>query len=170
MIDKTHYVPILKAKGGEFQALAECSPIAKGEFTPLLEFVLPEANGRKRPETVDEHVKTTIERAAASWGVADPCFLDFQMVEAKGSSAIVPAAFSEIEKTGIRAIPVVGLSGSKAFIDGIGSGVAKLSLPVCLRVGKNDIVAPNSDSTLAHALSLLNRKPMACPHSLNHSL
>ena len=159
MIDKTHYVPILKAKEGEFQALAECSPLAKGDFTPLLEFVLPEANGRKRPETVDEHVKTTIERASATWGVADPCFLDFQMVEAKGGPAIIPAAFAEIEKTGIRAIPVVGLSGGKAFIDEIGSGIAKLSLPVCLRVGRDDIGAPNFNSALAHALSLLNRKP-----------
>lgn len=62
--DHTHYVPILKGKQGELNALQDTNPKLLTKFTPLIEIppippAWPEGENQKPipAKTIDEHIK-----------------------------------------------------------------------------------------------------------------
>lgn len=77
MFGHTQYVPVLKWKLGEYQALDRLKPEVKSAVTPLLEMPPVGYDFEKGTvaKSLDEHLAGFGRKLAAKWG-SRPCFLD----------------------------------------------------------------------------------------------
>lgn len=79
MLDKNHYVPILKGRDGEFGALRELSDQSKQGLTPLIEIPpIPWDFEQQAPaRSIDDHLKKIPGKLESAWGTHQEFFLDF---------------------------------------------------------------------------------------------
>ena len=103
-----HYVPVLKVKSGEKQALASIKLGLRKRVTPLLEIVERKRTADKLP-TVNEHLSTSFKGLAPSLHGYDRCLLDVREIAPDGPSAAAEA-FSRASNAGISFTPVTGIS------------------------------------------------------------
>ncbi len=77
MFGNRHYVPILKSKAAEFDALEDLAADVRSFITPLVDVIPPSWDWTNdRPErTVAEHVERVAPRIASSWP-RSPIFID----------------------------------------------------------------------------------------------
>lgn len=78
-----HYVPILKGKKGEFDALAVLPAADKPRVTPVVEiFTVPWDWGTDTPaKSLDDHLASGIDQIAGGWGPEQPLWLDTLWLE-----------------------------------------------------------------------------------------
>src|SRR5882724_8756793 len=120
MFDHAHYVPILKGKEGEYQALRELTPAIRNGLTPLIEPIpIPYDFANEVPaKTVDQHLGNFISKIEASWGL-DPIFFDLDWIPdlermADGRHPL-KFIFDAARAAGSQAIPVTGLNRDAAY-------------------------------------------------------
>ncbi len=84
--DPRHYVPFLKAKEGELNALAEVDALERDHLTPLLEIGPVEVDPKTGAEieTISEAVDGLVARIVKSWGKIDECFVDLPNFQPPG--------------------------------------------------------------------------------------
>ncbi len=99
-----HYVPVLKLKRGEKQALATLPPNISSSVTPLLEVV-----EMKPEDTLDKHLTRGFAKLATSVGACAPYFLDLREIEPAGAGG-ARRAFAKALQAGLPFVPVTGLS------------------------------------------------------------
>lgn len=147
MFSHTHYVPILKWKMGEYQALDRLAPNVKDALTPLLE--IPRVGfdheaGRDR-ETVDAHLGDFGRRLKQKWQ-AHRCFVDLALVPATermaDGSHCLTAVFDFARQHGCSAIPVVRLASDPAFQAAVAAIVVTDRRGACLRITAEDLSRP----------------------------
>jgi hypothetical protein len=82
MFKHKHYVPILKGKAGEYQALSTLPATVKSQMTPLIE--IPEISWNfvtdEPSTTIDGHLNNVAENIDSSWGKA-PVFVDLVWID-----------------------------------------------------------------------------------------
>ena len=103
-----HYVPVLKVKRGEKQALASIQLGLRQHVTPLLEIVARKKTADKLP-TVNEHLSTSFRDLASSLHGYARCLLDVHEVAPDGPPAAAEA-FIRASNAGILFTPVTGIS------------------------------------------------------------
>lgn len=137
MFDHRHYVPILKGKDGEFNALREQQ--SRAAVTPLIELVPPGAlSPLKRFEQ-------TISKIRRSWGQANRFFYDMLYVptESVASNGVVVHAathvFSLARHSGLLAIPVVGTSSRPTLLAAIKDVIEIDQRGACIRLFSYDV-------------------------------
>jgi hypothetical protein len=76
-----HYVPILKSKAAELNALSHLTPLEKTKVTPLIEI---------QPDQVStqEKLENFAKKLVHSFSSTDPVFIDVSLVEKKRPSWI----------------------------------------------------------------------------------
>lgn len=104
--DGHHYVPVLKVKRGEKQALRAVRSSLRSRITPLLEIV--ERKADKTP-TVDAHLNTAFKGLADSVAPYARCFLDARELAA-GDPMAAAEVFQRAASAGITFTPVTGMS------------------------------------------------------------
>lgn len=105
-----HYVPILKVKQGEKDALMQLAPEVRARLTPLLEIIVRNTN--KDPEeikTVDEHLNTTFKNLKKAVAAFPRYLLDCREIAPDGSAA-ANEAFDRATQLGVGFTPVTGLT------------------------------------------------------------
>lgn len=106
-----HYVPVLKVKRGEKDALRLLDATTCERITPLMEIVERKPNKRNpaKTATVDEHVNTAFKKLAQSVENFDRVFLDTREIapDGRAASALV---FGRAASEGIVFTPVTGLT------------------------------------------------------------
>ena len=140
MFDETHYVPILKAKRGEMQALRTASELTRERLTPLVEAPYVDSADAK-PGTIApvlERLPGVLEDACG----ADPFFLDLGLVASDPALAAgehpVAQVFAEARKRDLQAIPVTDLRRDEDFEDAIGEVVLADGRGLCVRLDAED--------------------------------
>lgn len=103
-----HYMPVLKVKRGEKQALAKIATKLKQRITPLLEIVERKKNGDTLP-SVDKHLSTSFRDLASSLDGYARCLLDLREIAPDGRPAAAEA-FRRASSEGISFTPVTGIS------------------------------------------------------------
>ncbi len=98
-----HYVPVLKIKRGEKQALGMISPALQSQITPLLEIV------ELKEKTIEEHINTAFKNLAAGVWPYPRCFLDAREVAGSGP-AEAENIFQRAADEGIAFTPVTGVT------------------------------------------------------------
>src|ERR1051325_5130701 len=144
MFDHTHYVPILKGKEGEYQALHELTPAIKNRLTPLIEPVpIPYDYANEVPaKTVDEHLANFVSKIALNWGL-DPIFFDLDWIPPSETMADgrhpVKFIFDGARTAGLQAIPVTGLNRDTLYQDAVKDAIDSDHRGVCIRLESDDL-------------------------------
>lgn len=160
--DYRHYVPILRQKPAEMEALQFLFSQDKGHVTPLLELppTLLEKYG-KHLGTPAFFVEIT-KWIAITWGYA-PLFIDVELLSAKLISNQVEHPlweFSEAARNrGLRIIPVTGLNRSQDHQAAVAKAIMADSRGVCVRLSEPDLSKKSLERELQRLLVSLNVEP-----------
>lgn len=143
MFSHRHYVPVLKWKQGEYQALQRLASPTKDALTPLLEIPgvgFDHEAGTNR-ETVDSHLGDFARRLKSKWGARN-CFVDLKYIDPAARMADgrhpLEAVFDDLRTEGCRAVPVVGLGRDAAYSRAVAAVIRADRRGVCLRLEVGD--------------------------------
>jgi hypothetical protein len=155
MGDHRHYLPILKGKAGEYDALDHLSPGVKPQVRPIIE--VPPVESKYGGElgmptgpktTIGEHVSQVAENIRRSWGTVYPVYIDLLHVQEHGCAAngTHPLAyvFDQTHKLGVQAIPVTGLDRPNEYQNAVIDAVQRDARGVCIRVDRQQCSFPTS--------------------------
>jgi len=101
--DARHYVPILKAKQGEKQALSLLAAAVSSRLTPLLEIV------ERTDKPLVSHINTAFKLLPEAVASCGRCFIDAREIAPDGAAGAA-AVFQRAEDDGITFTPVTGVS------------------------------------------------------------
>lgn len=167
MFSHTHYVPVLKWKMGEYQALSRLAEPVKDRITPLLE-VPPvgfDFETRANKETLDSHIGDFGRRLKSKWQ-ARPCFVELKYLQANplctGGQHCVDELFNAARQEGCAAIPVASFNNNPAYLAAIGRTVQQDRRGVCLRLYLPDFDRPNMAADIEHMLRSMAEGWHAC--------
>jgi hypothetical protein len=147
MFGPKHYVPILKWKRAEQNALEGLSNEAKEHMTPLIQFVMPKPTSSDSPEKqfewvvakFKEKVPLIPQQIAKSWGQT-AIFIDFSLLYTTSlkCDSLTRVSASGREE-GVNLIPVVNLSEDSEFKKVIRSTAKEYSTGICIRLVPHDL-------------------------------
>lgn len=138
------YVPILKWRQGEYQALLRMQNELKQRMLPLLELCPPEYDfeAKKLKKTIDEQLSTFAKRLKAKWGER-PAYVDGFHLDANDrmSDGRHPLTyiFDEVRHLGGHVIPVTGLDRDEAYQDAVRAAAMVDGSGICLRVSLDEL-------------------------------
>jgi hypothetical protein len=157
------YVPILKAKLGEFDALKNLRLSRKAQVTPLLDVPqFSDAAGEIPARTWDEHIRRKSERLIKSWGCDDAAiFVDFfdTDIGARTSSGVHPIAgmFDLLRAANIMSIPVTGIGRDDSYQEAVATISTTDRRGMCVRVPREQLgSAYGLGNSLNELLSRMN--------------
>ena len=160
MFNHRHYVPILKWKMGEYQALQRLANPIKDALTPLLE-VPPvgfDFETGQNKESADDHLGDFGKRLKSKWQ-ARRCFVDLKYLppatRLMGGRHYVDAVFATARAEGCGAIPVVGFANDPAFVAAVAAVIQLDRRGVCLRLSLIDFDRPALTTDIENTLRTL---------------
>jgi len=146
MFDHRHYVPILKWRQGEYQALLKLDNNIKAQLTPVIDIPPIEWDFERGclAKTLDDHLHPVADRILKKWG-KESVFVDVGLLDAPrlmgdGSHAI-DRIFSELRAFGVKAIPVTAFARDKAYQAAVNAIVKTDGRGVCLRISLDDLAS-----------------------------
>ncbi len=139
-----HYIPCLRWKLGEYQAVSKLTPSARNSIMPIIE--IPEQGydfeKKQNTKTLDEHLKLFTARVKTKWGTTSECFLDMHHIPQSESLADgrSPAefVFYDLKATKVRFIPVTRLHEFSLYETTLHNFVNKEKHGLCLRVSLDE--------------------------------
>jgi Beta protein len=142
--DHKHYVPILKTKRGELDALDSLTPAQWNALTPLLELhtstmqnPLPDARPKKVPVPVGRQTKKVCAAIGKTGVAKKPFFLDTVWFDGKsmtGDPSVVASLFSDARRANLQAIPVIRTTYSQEMLQQLQTEIARDGRGCLLRV------------------------------------
>ena len=165
--DHRHYVPMLRARQGEFGALSEIGVPSKSKMTPLFDVpAAPWDSDKEAPsKPIHEYLPTFPEKIRKSWGLGF-CFVDLLDLEGEfmpDGGHPVSSFFKQASDEDMNAIPVVGLQRSQQYLIAVRDTVRRDGRGVCVRVDNSDLENPGSLSNgLNDLLTFLGLKREQC--------
>lgn len=151
MFDHNHYVPIIKWKRGERNALKHLDKDVKANMTPLLEIqpVPYDAIKEEFEKTLDQYLDGIGKKASECLLTNHPLFLDvstlYNNVEfdpltlLQGDIHPVQHIVKDFEAYDIPVIPVTGILRYDEFHEAIKSVVSEFERGVCLRITREEL-------------------------------
>ncbi len=107
-----HYVPALKGKRGEFDALANLADAERPRVTPMIEIIPVPWDWTNDVPTrpLGEHLESTVNRLTSGWGGEQPVWLDTLWLEPGDAVAGKPALehLFDVARGELEALPVGG--------------------------------------------------------------
>ncbi|PZP85947.1 MAG: hypothetical protein DI582_04435 [Azospirillum brasilense] len=146
MFTYKHYVPVLKWKLGEYQALDRLADSVKAFTVPLIE-IPPRgfdfAKG-EQSKTVEKHLGEFGARLKAKWGERR-CIIDLDYMgeEKCNDRPCVEAVFADVRSKGCNAIPAIRLATSDVNVKAIADIVKEDREGLCLRLIELDFDRAN---------------------------
>lgn len=140
---KTVYVPILKGKKGELDALKKLKASTKNLIQPLVEIPPVPWNFIEEAHTksVSDHVAPLGEKLVSSWGNGSAMYLDSNLIDSVNGStptALLSVAES-IDPQSLKIIPVTGISREEGQINACKSVSQTHSEGACIRIEREDM-------------------------------
>ena len=137
MFDHRHYIPVLRWKAAEKDAIKYLTEEQKSIITPLLELVPPQPRKNK---TIEELTKELIANTARDIGVYwgnQAVFLDIALIDEPHRTLGLNEIITEGVNLGLKIIPVVGLNSSDQILK-VASEYSK-RFGICLRLTLSDL-------------------------------
>lgn len=160
MIDHRHYMPILKWRMGEWQALEKLSPPVKERTVPLLEIPREKWDFElEQPAaTLDEHLPKLAKAVQRKWPRL--CYFDCGLLEPAARMANgqhpVQWFFDQVRGHGHHySIPVTGLDRDAAYQAATATVIAQDKRGVCIRLIMEDFDRPDFAADLSDLLTTL---------------
>lgn len=160
-----HYVPILKAKLGEYGALQTLTPPVRMALTPLLEVPPVDWDYKEqRPKkTIDQHLKKVGQKIERAWGHSGRLFVDLLWIpegERMGNGEHpLHYVFRSLRTLGVKVIPVVGLLRTEDYLQACCNIVSQDNRGVCVRIQREDLTdSEDVGSTVARILDAVGAR------------
>lgn len=157
-VQSNTYVPVLKWRTGEYQALFRLADSAKDSIIPLMiipeiEFDFEEWAPKK---TIQEHIAPFGKRYKDKWS-GRPAWLDLDtsLHAEKMDSGLTVAAhvFSELRQFKAKAVPVVSVEHKPDYVSEIAAIVKKDKLGVAVRARLAHVIAADFNAKLTKLLA-----------------
>lgn len=152
------YVPILKWRQGEYQALMRLKDEVKDLTLPLL--VIPPVEydfEEQRPKkTVQDHIEPFPKRFASKWGERKAMIDLHDSLENENMADGLPVIsfiFNNLRVKNCNAIPVARLSHNKGFIDHLKAIVKTDKQGIAIRIKLPELMSPTVNSLLLQMMS-----------------
>jgi hypothetical protein len=135
-----HYVPILKGKPAEFEALRTLDPALRSSLTPVIEITPPEYDfaGKAYKTTPRQHLLASLAVLQGGWPVPDRLFLDLAHLDSLSISraALHPVVLAEAEsrRVGLVTVPVTSPSRTVPFHEAVRRVIRRGEAGVCFRL------------------------------------
>lgn len=157
MINHKTYIPILKWKQGEYQALSELRPEVKKNIVPLIEIppIGYDFENRKLSKTVDEHIQHIGSRLRKKWGNS-PCLVDVTplIIQELAYITYIPKIFELYRQEGCEVIPVITLDAKDEVINLIKHIAHSDRRGICLRLKSSFITSTINEEISAFLAKL----------------
>jgi Beta protein len=141
------YVPLLKGKAGEFDAIRQMPLSKKATFTPLLDIPqMAVESSEEAPISLDDYLERKVSRIAKAWDCEDrPVFVDLfdtdPSARTTGGTHPLVRVFELLRDAGVQAIPTTGLDRDTAYQDAVRRIVDIDKRGVCLRMLRDDLAS-----------------------------
>jgi hypothetical protein len=153
MFDSKHYIPILRWKAAEKEALEQLTTKEKVRMTPLLEILMPQPKNPKVGDRVKgpaellaesiENLKMTLPKIASDilkyWG-RTPAFVDMSLVDVSLRASGLKRIVTDAEEIGIPLIPVISLGSDTATQNAAFALAKNKKKGLCLRLSRPDLI------------------------------
>lgn len=158
------YLPILKWRQGEYQALLRLDPTIKRNLYPL--FVIPpveyDFEEEKLKKTAEEHTSTIADRYMKKWG-KQPSLIDIDsslhLESVKDGRTIPEYIFDSLEKENAIFSPVIQLSYSVSYINAVNKTWLSQGRGIAFRISFAELANPSSITKMLQLMTLLSCQP-----------
>jgi hypothetical protein len=163
-----YYVPCLRWKQGEYQAVLRLPAQIKEKFAPLIE--IPEIGWdfeeEKDKKIIDEHLTDFAQKKIyRKWGTGF-CFVDLNLIRSSERMADgnhpIHFVFDQLREAGCNAVPVTGLNRDNAYQKEVKNITIQDKSGICLRIKIDQAAKQSLKSELNSLLSRLKVKPEIC--------
>ena len=156
-----HYVPCLRWKMGEYQAVLRLHPATKRALTPLID--IPEIGWdfatRSESKSLDEHLAKFASRIHGKWGL-NPCFVDGRLLSPTGTMAtglhVMCSVFDDLRLQGCQAVPVTGPERIAEYQVAVREVVATDRHGACIRLPLESALGTRANTDLEDLLDGLD--------------
>jgi Beta protein len=144
MFDRDHYVPILKGRKGEYDALETLIPSMHQRLTPLVEIPpIPWDYATETPaKTIDQHLKRIGPKINRAWGRRGRLFADLLWISERermtDGSHPLTHMFQSLRTHNIQSVPVVSLLQGDEYMQACRAIVGLDDRGVCVRIQRED--------------------------------
>lgn len=142
MFTNKHYIPILKSKEGEFDALRTLPRKTRLHLTPLIDVTYPAREGKK-PVSLDVHLAKIVSSILSCWGIHEPIFVDLFNIKLddriQEGALPVSYLFDYMRSRSILAIPTTGLDRDEPYNEAIAKIISRDRRGVCIRLLDEDM-------------------------------
>lgn len=160
MFTYKHYVSVLKAKEGEFNALQETLAATKDTMTPLMEVTPIPWNFENETysKTIDEHLSKLTDKLNLSWGPERRIFIDSNSLEGNlrmldGTTHHLLWLFNDFRRVNLLSVPVTGLDKHGDYKAAVRSIKNTDNRGICLRLETEDLINPQLAQRIAAELN-----------------
>lgn len=165
--DHRHYIPCLRWKQGEYQAVSRLPDTTKRLFMPLIE--VPEIGydfeEKREKKTIDKHLAPFAKRVHDKWGNS-PCIVDLILIESdklmENGMHPVCFVFDGLREIRCAAIPVTGLDRDRAYQQEIRNVLSQNKSGVCLRIKIGQAAKSTLKTEIDSLLSTLKIQSTDC--------
>ena len=158
------YVPVLKWRQGEYQALLRLDHIHRQRVVPLIEVTPPEYDfeeGRLK-KTLEKQLEPFARRLKAKWG-SQPAFLETVLIEptARMPGGVHPLDYllDSARVDGAQLIPVTGLERDLAHYNAVAAAVLIDGLGIAVRCSLDEIADPDFSTKFTAVIKNLALEP-----------
>ena len=143
-LDAMHYVPLLRAKQGELQALEHADTATRGRMTPLVDILSDDTDNAERD------LERLANRLREGWGTQDRVIVDLNSLgDATTSSGqhVVEYLHDSLRTAGVMSVPTAWITASATYQAAVASAAALDARGVCLRVTTEDLANTSNLAT-----------------------
>ncbi len=139
-----HYIPILKSKQGELEAIRELSPVAKQSITPLVEIIpVPWDFDKNLPKVpLKQHFDKSISKVKKCFGSEYTFFIDLGLVKmSEPIFGLHPLEYflRELLLNELNFVPTIDLYQNEACLQAVANMVNHNGKGLCIRIKKEDV-------------------------------
>ncbi len=160
------YLPVLKSKQGEFDALSKLSNKTKNSIVPLFEITPMEWDHatKEKPRTIEVHLQNFCKKVVKKWPSSNS-FIDTNLINDKQPDGMtcIEYVFKLLHEKGISPTPVIRITSPDNFLSGITMISFMYGLEdVGLRVTISDITSPDFENNIEKVLTKIDLPLESC--------
>ena len=153
--DHRQYVPVLRWKSSEREALCKLNPSLRKRITPIIELVPQDFEKGSTTSILTKHAS----QIAKSWGWNDLFFIDFHLLGENRAAHCIPIFINQADAYNLHAGLVTGLNWSAVYQSAVKAALGKIGRELCFRISAYDLRQAGFQKALNELLVLYEKEP-----------
>jgi hypothetical protein len=155
IFDHRQYVPVLRWKSSERDALCKLDPSVKKRITPIIELVPQDFE----KGATDSILKKHASQIAKSWGWNDLFFIDFHLLGENRAAHCIPLFIQQADSYNLHVGLVTSLNRPDVYQTAMKAALEKAGRELCFRISAYDFRQAGFQKVLNELLVLFDKKP-----------